>query len=127
VLILVAVRPTEVVFEPEEKGVGVEDEVVVAFREAEYWEQRPRPTEMATFKSLPTVQPLMRQGPTAAAIAFWPEPHWQATSLGAQPAAEMADTRHGVAQAGSPERFWAEIRLAAARTRMENFMLEDMY
>lgn len=65
----------------------------------------------------------MRRQPTAAAaMAVWVGPHWQAMSAGEQPAAEMAVARHPVAQAGCPEKFWAEARPTVVR-RMSDFIL----
>jgi hypothetical protein len=65
-----------------------------AARDAEYAEQRPRPTEAACWTSdalhAPTRQPVTRLW-----IFAWPEPHWQATSVRAQPEEEIADWRQG--------------------------------
>lgn len=110
-----------------ETGPGV----VVAFKPAaelkpaEYCEQRPSPTWAAIPTSVP-LQLAKRQEVTAAWMGALPVPHWQAASLGAQPATEMAVWRQGTAHAGSPLKFWVETRLAtAARTRIENLMMSD--
>jgi len=51
-------------------------------------------------------------------------PHWQASSVSAQPAAEMAEERQAVAQGGSPERFWAVERARrVVRVRSWSFMV----
>ena len=51
-------------------------------------------------------------------------PHWQPTSVGAQPAAEMALTRQEVAQGGSPEKFWAVERVRrVVRAMRVSFMI----
>jgi len=72
------------------------------------------------------LQLFSRQGVTAVWMAGCPVPHWQATSVGWQPATEMAETRQDEAQAGSPLRFWAVPKLTTvARARMENFMMID--
>jgi len=77
-------------------GMAVEETLWVA----EYEEQSARPTVRACWRSV-ALQALVRQGPTAPAD----RPHWQGMSVGAQPAAEMAERRQDVAQAGSPLRF----------------------
>jgi len=57
-------------------------------------------------------------------MAGWPVPHWQATSLGWQPATEMAETRQVDAQGGSPLKFCAVARVTTrARAMAENFMV----
>lgn len=77
------------------------------------------PTVRAICRSVALQAPI-RQGPTTAAE----RPHWQETSVGAQLAAEMADRRQDVAQAGSPLRFWAAAKLnTAVMARTENFIL----
>jgi len=102
-----------------------EDAEVVAFRLAENWEQRAKPTWAARLRSV-ALQLLTRQGVTAVWMAGWPVPHWQATSVGLQPATEMAELRQDVAQAGSPLKFCAVATLTtAARARMENFITID--
>ena len=68
-------------------GTGVED----TLWEAEYEEQIARPAERACERSV-ALQALVRQGPTTPAE----RPHWQGTSVGAQPAAVMADRRQDV-------------------------------
>jgi len=98
--------------------------VVVEFRPAEKTEQRARPTWAAMPRS-EALQLLTRQGVTAVWMAGWPVPHWQATSLGLQPATEMAETRQVEAQAGSPLKFCAVAKLTTARVRMENFIAID--
>jgi len=79
-------------------GMAVEETLWAAV--AEYEEQSARPAVRACWRSV-ALQAPVRQGPTAAAE----RPHWQGMSEGAQPAAEMADRRQDVAQAGSPLRF----------------------
>jgi len=61
-------------------------------------------------------------------MAAWPVPHWQASSERAQPAAEMAEVRQGIAQLGSAPKFWAETRPAVAITIAEIviFILTDI-
>jgi len=60
-------------------------------------------------------------------MAGWPVPHWQATSVGLQPATDMAETRQAVAQAGSPLKFCAVAKLTTAATaRIESFMVIDL-
>jgi len=59
-------------------------------------------------------------------MAGFPVPHWHATSVGLQPATEMAETRQDEAQGGSPLKFCAVAKLTTAvRARMENFMVID--
>lgn len=54
----------------------------------------------------------------------WVGPHWQAWSLGAQPAAVMAEERQPVAQAGSPAKYWAVVRVRrVVRVSNWNFMV----
>lgn len=77
-------------------GMAVEETLWAA----EYEEQSARPTVRACWRSV-ALQAPVRQEPTAPAE----RPHWQGMSVGAQPAAEMADRRQDVAQAGSPLRF----------------------
>ena len=75
-----------------------EEAVVVAeaeAREAEYEEQRPKPTEAAMARSL-WLQAERRQGATAAWMEENPEPHWQPSSASWQPATEIAELRHGI-------------------------------
>jgi hypothetical protein len=61
-------------------------------REAEKEEQRPNPTDAATWRS-DWLQAERRQGVMALWMAEIPDPHWQASSLTAQPAIEIAETR----------------------------------
>jgi hypothetical protein len=85
-----------VVITADEEEAG--EEVVVAeaeATEAEYAEQRPKPTEAATARSL-WLQAERRQGATAAWMAENPEPHWQPWSASWQPATEIAEVRHGI-------------------------------
>jgi len=65
-------------------------------RDAEYAEQRPRPTEAACWTS-DALQAPSRQPVTRFWIFVWPEPHWQATSFSAQPEEAIADWRQGTA------------------------------
>jgi hypothetical protein len=62
---------------------------------AEYEEQSARPTVRACWRSVASQAP-MRQGPTTSEG----RPHWQGMSVGAQPAAEMADRRQDVCEGG---------------------------
>jgi hypothetical protein len=72
-------------------GMAVEE----TLWEAEYEEQSARPTVRAFWRSV-ALQAPVRQGPTAPAE----RPHWQGMSVGAQPAAEMADRRQDVCEGG---------------------------
>lgn len=62
-------------------------------------------------------QALRTQGAAMEAMGAWAVPHWQPTSLAAQPADTTAELMHAVAQVGMPERFWARAPAAAARMR----------
>lgn len=44
----------------------------------------------------PGLQAVRRQGVTAVWMAALPVPHWQAWSVRAQPATEMAEVRQGI-------------------------------
>lgn len=72
-------------------GMAVEETLWVA----EYEEQSARPTVRACWRSVASQAP-MRQGPTTSEG----RPHWQGMSVGAQPAAEMADRRQDVCEGG---------------------------
>jgi len=67
----------------------------------------------------PGEQALRRQGVTAVWIAAFPVPHWQAWSVRAQPATEIAEVRQGIAQLGSAPKFCPDTRAAAASTTVE--------
>jgi hypothetical protein len=67
------------------------------------------PTEAAERRSEATVQALIRHGAAKLAIADCVGPHWQAMSLGAQEAAEMAEERQEV---------WAINRVSALKHKM---------
>lgn len=87
--------PAVVLAVPAELVVAV---VVVAdteAREAENEEQRPRLMDAASWRRVP-VQAEMRQGAMAAWREEKPVPHWQASSVTAQPATEMAEVRQGI-------------------------------
>lgn len=58
---------------------------------AEYEEHSTSPADTACDRSV-ALQALSKHGPTTAAD----KPHWQGTSVGAQPAAEIAESRHDV-------------------------------
>jgi len=76
---------------------GVEEAMPVPeAREAEYEEQRPKPTEAALATS-EELQAESRQPVTRFCIFFWPEPHWQATSVAPQPEDAIAGWRQGTA------------------------------
>ena len=72
-------------------GMAVEETLWVA----EYEEQSARPTVRACWRSVGLQAPV-RQGPTTLGS----RPHWQGMSVGAQPAAEMADRRQDVCEGG---------------------------
>jgi hypothetical protein len=59
--------------------------------DAEYEEHIAKPAVSACCKSV-ALQAPVRHGPTTAALRL----HWQGTSVGVQPAAEMADSKHDV-------------------------------
>jgi len=96
--------------------VGAEVVVVAETlaREAEYAEQRARPTDSAcptsaglqAVRKQPTANP-----PMAASLA-----HWQPWSARAHPAETTAAERHGRAQDGSPEKSCADTRPPTAAT-----------
>lgn len=119
VIVGVALVTTEVlVVETTATEVGVEDVPLVvvdalAASEAEKTEQRAKPTLAAARRS-DAMQAVSRHGVTAVWMADCAVPHWQASSLRAQPAMAMALVRQGIAQAGSAPKFWAEAKLAAA-------------
>ena len=81
-------RPLDVVMFT---GMAVEETLWVA----EYEEQSARPTVRACWRSA-ALQAPRRQGPTTSEG----RPHWQGMSVGAQPAAEMADRRQDVCEGG---------------------------
>jgi hypothetical protein len=86
-------------------------------------EHRARPTDWATRRAV-AGQEAIRQGATMEAMADIEGPHWQPSSVSAQPAWEMAEARQAVAQAGSPERFWAVERVRrVVRVRSWSFMV----
>ena len=72
-------------------GMAVEETLWAA----EYEEQSARPTVRACWRSVGLQAPV-RQVPTSPAD----RPHWQGMSVGAQPAAEMADRRQDVCEGG---------------------------
>jgi len=72
-------------------GMAVEETLWAA----EYEEQSARPTVRACWRSV-ALQAPVRQEPTGPAE----RPHWQGMSVGAQPAAEMADRRQDVCEGG---------------------------
>lgn len=80
--------------EPDEDEAADMEPVMVAVALQDL--QRAVPTLAATSRSLPEVQAAIRQGAALEAMAFMDEPHWQAMSVGAQPAAEMAEVRQDV-------------------------------
>jgi len=106
-LVVCAVTVDVGVLETTTEVEAVPEDVVLAetlARFAENDEQRPKPTEAAIRRSL-SLQALRRHGVTSDWIAAMPVPHWQASSARAQPAAEMAEVRQGIAQAGSAPKF----------------------
>ena len=86
---------TAVVVEP-----SPEPPVVVAVAEAVrpslYSVQSSSPPDWALMRSEAAVQALIRQGATRPAMAALDGPHWQPTSVGAQPAAVTAEERQDV-------------------------------
>jgi len=103
VLVLDAVLALEPVLDV----VGAEVVVVAETpdKDAEYAEQRAKPTDSAAITS-DAAQAVMRQGPAyPPRTAMVAGSHWQASSEGAHPADEMAASRHGIAQDGSPAKF----------------------
>ena len=73
--------------------------MVAEDRDAEYDEQRPKPTDAAMPRS-DWLQAEMRQVAAAAWREEKPVPHWQPSSLRPQPAAEMALVRQGICGVG---------------------------
>jgi len=106
-------------------ATAVLDVVIVAFGAvvmamlavARYDWHRAAPTLAAWSRSAASVHALTRQGAARLPMALWVGPHWQPMSVGAHPAAVMAETRQEVAHAGSPSRFWAITAPAATRIR----------
>lgn len=92
---------------------GVVDAVAAAHRA----EPAAATLAMSAAGHAPSTQGAAMEAMGAAAV-----PHWQATSVTAQPAEETAALMHEVAQAGMPERFWARAPAAAVRMRVV-FML----
>lgn len=67
----------------------------------------------------------MRHGAARTPIEACVGPHWQATSVAAQPAALIAEERQAVAQGGSALRFWAvAMERRAVRARTGYFILK---
>jgi len=73
--------------------------------------QRALPLLWAATRSVGLQAEIRQEAPTASMAALPVVSHWQATSVGAQPALEMAEMRQAVAQGGSPERFCAVVRV----------------
>jgi len=92
---------------------------VAAARAEEYCTHNAFPTDWAAARSAALHAEMRHPAPLAAMAACPVGAHWQATSVGAQPAALMAETRQGEAQAGSPERFCAAVRRVRARRTVE--------
>jgi len=61
------------------------------------------------------VHDLRTHGVAEFAMAFFPDPHWQAKSVGLQPEAAIAVVRQLCAQAGTCEESWAAVADARAR------------
>jgi hypothetical protein len=88
-----------------------------------YFEHRATPAVSATPSKL-AGQDAMRQDATMPPMTLCVGPHWQATSVGAQPALEMALTRQAVAQAGSPGKLSAVERARrVVRVRSWSFIV----
>jgi len=87
--------------------VGAEVVVVAETpaKDAEYAEHLAKPTDSAATTS-DALQAVTRQGAAySPRMGIFAELHWQPSSVRAHPADEMADTRHGIAQDGSPAKF----------------------
>jgi len=68
-----------------------------------YWAQRAKPIDWIAGNSVAGHE-APRQTAAETPIRVCAGPHWQAWSFGAQPAAVMAEERHALAQAGSPDK-----------------------
>jgi hypothetical protein len=103
---LVWLIPAKAVVEAalDEAEVVAEVDAGVVFAEALaidelYAAHKAVPTEAADMRSLPDVQAAIRQGAARPPMAACLGPHWQASSLRAQPADTIAEVRQGICAA----------------------------